>query len=86
MPDLANAMKINPNLKVLLNGGYFDLATPYFAGRYEMSHLPIQPNLRPNIQYAWYQSGHMVYAHEDSLKQLHDKVAAFINSTYKSPK
>src|SRR3984957_1260419 len=28
MPDLANAMKINPNLKVQLNAGYFDLATP----------------------------------------------------------
>jgi len=24
----------------------------------------------------------MVYVHEDSLKQLHDKVAAFIVSTY----
>ena len=83
MPDLATAMKYNPRLKVMLNGGYFDLATPYFAGRYEMSHLPIQPNLRSNIQYAWYQSGHMVYAHQESLKQLHDNVAAFITSTYK---
>ena len=31
MPDLAVAMKQNPNLKVQLNGGYYDLATPYFA-------------------------------------------------------
>ncbi len=83
MPDLATAMKLNPHLKVMLNGGYFDLATPYFEGRYEMDHLSLQPNLRPNIEYAWYQSGHMVYVHEDSLKQLHEKVAAFINSTYK---
>jgi hypothetical protein len=28
----------------------------------------------------------MVYAHEDSLKQLHDNVAAFIASTYKPVK
>ena len=41
MPDLAIAMKFNPRLKVMLNGGYFDLATPYFAARYEMLHLPI---------------------------------------------
>jgi carboxypeptidase C (cathepsin A) len=86
MPDLAAAMKYNPRLKVMLNGGYFDLATPYFAARYEMSHLPIQPNLRANIQYAWYKSGHMVYAHEESLKELHDNVAAFVSSTYKSLK
>ena len=83
MPDLATAMKFNPRLKVMLNGGYFDLATPYFEGRYEMDHLPLPANLRSNIEYAWYQSGHMVYAHEESLKQLHEKVAAFITSTYK---
>jgi carboxypeptidase C (cathepsin A) len=86
MPDLATAMKYNPRLKVMLNGGYYDLATPYFAARYEMSHLPIQANLRQNIQFSWYKSGHMVYAHEDSLKQLHDNVAAFIASTYKPVK
>jgi carboxypeptidase C (cathepsin A) len=86
MPDLATAMKINPRLKVMLNGGYFDLATPYFAARYEMSHLPIPANLRQNIEFSWYQSGHMVYLHEDSLKQLHEKVAAFISTTYKPVK
>ena len=86
MPDLATAMKFNPRLKVMLNGGYFDLATPYFAARYEMSHLPIQANLRQNIEFSWYESGHMVYLHEASLKQLHDKVAAFIDSTYKPVK
>jgi carboxypeptidase C (cathepsin A) len=84
--DLATAMKYNPRLKVMLNGGYFDLATPYFAAKYEMYHLPIPPNLRQNIEYSWYNSGHMVYVHESSLKELHDKVAAFITSTYKPVK
>jgi carboxypeptidase C (cathepsin A) len=79
-------MKYNPRLKILLNGGYFDLATPYFAARYEINHLTIPAALRQNIQFAWYQSGHMVYAHEESLKQLHDNVAAFITSTYKPVK
>jgi carboxypeptidase C (cathepsin A) len=81
MPDLAVAMKTNPDLKVFLNGGYYDLATPYFAAQYEMSHLPIPASLQKNISYAWYPSGHMVYAHEDSLKQLHDNVAKFIEQT-----
>ena len=45
MPDLANAMKYNPDLKVLLNAGYFDLATPFYEGIYEMHHLPIPPEL-----------------------------------------
>jgi carboxypeptidase C (cathepsin A) len=86
MPDLAIAMKFNPRLKVMLNGGYFDLATPFFSAKYEMDHLTIPANLRQNIEYSWYNSGHMVYVHEDSLKELHEKVAAFITSTYKPVK
>jgi carboxypeptidase C (cathepsin A) len=81
MPDLANAMKINPNLKVQLNAGYFDLATPFYQGVYEMHHLPIPANLQSNIEYKFYDSGHMVYAKDASLKLLHDNVADFIRRT-----
>jgi carboxypeptidase C (cathepsin A) len=81
MPDLAYAMKQNPDLKVLVNGGYYDLATPYYEGWYEMHHLPLPPELGRNVQYHYYPSGHMVYAHEESLKDLHDTVAAFIRQT-----
>jgi carboxypeptidase C (cathepsin A) len=75
--DLADAMKQNPQLKVMVNGGYFDLATPFYAAEYEDKHLPISRSLAKNIEYAWYESGHMVYVHDESLKQLHDRVAAF---------
>ena len=81
MPDLASAMKLNPNLKILVNGGYFDLVTPFFEGVYEMSHLPIPAALQKNIDFRFYESGHMVYAHEASLKALHDNVAGFIRRT-----
>ncbi|MGA9420804.1 MAG: peptidase S10 [Rhodanobacteraceae bacterium] len=81
MPDLAVAMKTNPNLKVQLNGGYYDLATPFYAAEYEMHHLPIPASLEKNISYEWYPSGHMVYAHQASLKGLHDNVAGFIRQT-----
>ena len=81
MPDLANAMKINPNLKVQLNAGYFDLATPFYQGVYEMHHLPIPANLQTNIEYKFYDSGHMVYAKDSSLKLLHDNVVGFIRRT-----
>jgi carboxypeptidase C (cathepsin A) len=81
MPDLAAAMKYNPGLKICLNGGYFDLATPFYEGIYEMHHLDIPASLQSNIEYHYYQSGHMVYANETSLKQLHDNVAAFIRKT-----
>ena len=78
LPDLAWAMKYNPNLKVQLNAGYFDLATPFYEGIYEMRQLPMPTRLQANIEYKFYQSGHMVYVHESALKELHDNVAEFI--------
>jgi carboxypeptidase C (cathepsin A) len=82
MPDLAAAMKQNPNLKVQLNGGYYDLATPFFAAQWELDQLPMQPSLMKNTETHFYDSGHMVYAHEPDLKALHDNVAAFIGKTH----
>jgi len=81
MPDLASAMKFNPGLKIMVNGGYYDLATPFYEGWYEMHHLQIPTALQANIEYHYYQSGHMVYAHEAALKELHDNVATFIHQT-----
>jgi carboxypeptidase C (cathepsin A) len=80
-PDLAEALKTNPRLKIMVNGGYYDLATPFFAAEYEEKHLPIPQSLAKNIEYDWYESGHMVYVRDESLKQLHDRVAAFIKSS-----
>jgi carboxypeptidase C (cathepsin A) len=81
MPDLAYRMKMNPKMKVLLAGGYYDLATPYFEGIYEMHHLPMPKALQANISYHYYEAGHMIYVREDILKQFHADVAAFITST-----
>ncbi len=81
MPDLAYRMKLNPTMKIMLAGGYYDLATPYFEGIYEMHHLPMPRTLQSNISYHYYEAGHMIYVREDILKQFHADVAAFIRST-----
>ncbi|MFT3791753.1 MAG: peptidase S10 [Rudaea sp.] len=81
MPDLAAAMKQNPRLHVMLNSGYYDLATPYYTADYEMRHLPIPTNLAGNIETHYYESGHMVYAHLPALEKLHANVAAFVQKT-----
>lgn len=81
LPDLAAAMKFDPQLHVQLNAGYFDLGTPFYEGIYEMRHLPMPTRLQSNIEYRQYPSGHMVYVHTDALKQLHDNVADFIRRT-----
>jgi carboxypeptidase C (cathepsin A) len=81
LPDLAAAMKQNPDMKVMVNGGYFDVSTPYFEGKMEMRHLPVPATLRGNVEYHYYQSGHMVYVHPPMLIELHDNVADFIRRT-----
>jgi carboxypeptidase C (cathepsin A) len=85
IPDLAAAMKMNPTLHVQLNTGYYDLATPYFQGEYELHHLPIPQTLQANIEIRTYQSGHMVYAHESALAELHANAADFIRRTQNLP-
>jgi carboxypeptidase C (cathepsin A) len=81
LPDLAQAMKTNPTMKVMVNGGYFDVSTPYFEGWTELHHLPVPPDILRNIEYHYYQSGHMVYVHPPTLVELHDNVADFIRRT-----
>ena len=81
MPDLAYRMKMNPKMKVMLCGGYFDLATPFFEGEYEMHHLPMPNSLQKNISYHYYEAGHMIYVNEDALKAFHTDMENFVRST-----
>ena len=78
MPDLANAMKLNSNLKDPLSAGYFDLATPFYQDVHETNHLRNAASLQANTEYRFYESGHIIYAKDSALKMLHDNVAAFI--------
>jgi carboxypeptidase C (cathepsin A) len=78
--DLASAIRKNPHLKVFSANGYFDLATPFFATEYDLSHMDLDPSLRGNVQFGYYPSGHMIYLNVDALHQLKDDLAAFITT------
>jgi carboxypeptidase C (cathepsin A) len=81
--DLASAMRKNPHLKVFSANGYFDLATPFFATEYDLSHMNLEPSLRANVQFGYYPSGHMIYLNVEALHQLKDDLAAFIDKAEK---
>jgi carboxypeptidase C (cathepsin A) len=83
MPDLAAALKHNPNMHVLLAGGYFDLGTPFFGALYEIEQLNIPKKLQNNISWQFFPSGHMVYVNPKAHKALHDAAAKFIKANYK---
>jgi carboxypeptidase C (cathepsin A) len=79
--DLARAMGFNPNLRVLVLQGIYDLATPFLATEYMVSHLDLRPDLRSHIEIKYYEAGHMMYVHEPSLKKFKSDVATFLDAT-----
>ncbi len=79
--DLAAAMTFNPNLRVFSANGYYDFATPFFATVYTLNHLNLPPQLQSNISYGFYESGHMVYLHQQALVQFHDDLERWYAAT-----
>lgn len=68
--DLRKAMIKNPYLKVWLCCGYYDLATPYYAAKYTVDQMSLDPSIRKNIKLTYYDSGHMMYVTKKALAQL----------------
>jgi len=76
--DLAFTMKQNPSMRVLMQQGYYDLATPYLATEYYIEHMDLPDELRDNIELAYYDAGHMMYIHEPSMVKFKEDLAKFI--------
>ena len=85
VPDLAHAMTYNPNLRVLVQNGTYDLATPFFATETQMNALHLAPGLRDHVEMKYYPAGHMMYVYEPSLKAFKADLAEFIDRTSKQP-
>jgi carboxypeptidase C (cathepsin A) len=80
---LGSAMRKNPYMKVFVAQGYYDMATPYFAAEYSVSAMNLDPQIRRNFSFEYYEAGHMMYIEKNSLKKLHDDAAAFIQNSLK---
>lgn len=79
--DLAHAIIRNPDMRVLVQQGYFDLATPYRATEYFIDQMPLPDALRDRVDIRYYQAGHMMYVHPPSLVQFKQDLASFILDT-----
>ena len=77
--DLSQAMRQNPNLKVMSLNGYYDMATPFFGAEFDLKHMQIAPELRKNLSFHYYESGHMVYVNPDVRPQFRSDIDAFID-------
>jgi carboxypeptidase C (cathepsin A) len=61
VPDLAAALALDPQLKVLSLNGFHDLATPYFQTALDLTRLSAGP-----IQFRTFEGGHMTYLDDGS--------------------
>jgi carboxypeptidase C (cathepsin A) len=73
--DLASALRINPDAKVLLAAGYYDLVTPFFDAEYTLNRHDIKSD---RVIYKYYAGGHMMYVNEPSRTALLEDTRAFI--------
>jgi carboxypeptidase C (cathepsin A) len=83
--DLAEALVKDPSLRVLVLNGYYDLATPFSATEYVMTHLGIAPELSQHIQMKYYPAGHMMYVNPPSLAKMKSDLDTFVDGTMHAP-
>lgn len=77
---LAAAMRQNPHLRVHVGCGYHDGATPYYASEHTFAHLEIPAELRSNVEFKYYESGHMMYIHEPSRVAQSQHLVDFLHA------
>ena len=61
---LKAGMALNPQLRVLVAHGLYDLVTPYFASAYVIDQMHLPEALRANLAFRTYAAGHMIYTHK----------------------
>ena len=88
-PDTSEALRSafsrNPEMRVFVASGYYDLATPYFATEHTLAHLGLAAEQRARVTTGRYEAGHMMYIHEAELARLKRDVAAFVQGALARP-
>jgi carboxypeptidase C (cathepsin A) len=76
--DLRKAMTRNPYLKIWVTCSYYDLATPFFAAENTVAAMNLEPKIRANLRFTYYESGHMLYIHKASRVKFKEDFGSFL--------
>ena len=76
--SLRSAFAKNAAMRLFVASGYYDLATPYFATDYTLTHLGLDASQKGRISTSQYEAGHMMYISTRELARLKGDVAKFI--------
>jgi carboxypeptidase C (cathepsin A) len=79
-PDLAKLLHDRPEVKVLVVGGYFDLATPLWEARYAIEHADIPRN---RVQFEAYETGHSVFNPDAGMADRTKDIRHFVKPDLK---
>ncbi|HKW49597.1 MAG TPA: hypothetical protein VJN70_19225 [Gemmatimonadaceae bacterium] len=80
VPSLERAFAKNPDMKLYVAEGYYDMATPYYAVEYTLAHMSVDPRVRAGIVTERFEAGHMVYIDAPSMTKMREGLRRFIDS------
>ncbi len=66
--DLAVGLTMNPDMKLIVVHGVYDLITPYFESKYLIEQLTQGSPMAKDVDFKVYEGGHMFYMWEKSRK------------------
>jgi carboxypeptidase C (cathepsin A) len=77
---LERVLRANPHLRVRIEYGYYDLATPYPAAADMVAHLRLPDEAFDRFEHEYFETGHLPYLHEQSRKRESAAIAAFVRA------
>ncbi|MGB8354068.1 MAG: hypothetical protein WCD79_09300 [Chthoniobacteraceae bacterium] len=75
---LAQAMKTNPQLRVIVLTGDRDLVVPADCVPFSLAHVTLPQSLRDRITFQHYESGHMMYLFRPDAEKLRGDLLDFL--------
>lgn len=78
--DLGKALSQNPDLKVLVQSGYYDGGCDYFNAKYNFWQIDRGGKFQDRFIFKGYRCGHMIYVRQEDLKQGNEDIRQFILS------
>jgi len=81
IPQMEDALSKDPNVKILIMNGYYDLATVFHGVEHSISHIDLPKSATDRIIMTYYEAGHMMYTHLPSAKLFREDLKKFIVDT-----
>ncbi|HEX3688462.1 MAG TPA: hypothetical protein VHV28_02155 [Solirubrobacteraceae bacterium] len=76
--DFRYGMALNPYLKAFICHGRYDLVTPYYSSDRLRNLMRLDPSVASRLTVQHFRGGHMFYAWDESRRQFHKAIAAFV--------